>query len=125
MNREKLAEMYTEHDLDKDDVFSLNVGGRSIPLIKREGVEKIQAKRSIVVSFDIVSVSDDNKYVVIKATGIMGDVTIETYGECSPDNSKQKYPIAMAEKRALSRAVLKLAGFYALGAYSEDEFEKE
>ena len=29
----------------------------------------------------------------------------------------------MAEKRAMSRAVLKLAGFYALGVFGEDESE--
>ena len=33
------------------------------------------------------------------------------------------YPVAMAEKRALSRVVLKAAGFYALGVYGEDEAE--
>ena len=31
------------------------------------------------------------------------------------------YPVAMAEKRAMSRAVLKLTGFYELGHFGEDE----
>ena len=46
---------------------------------------------------------------------------IESYGEASPENNRMGYPVAMAEKRALSRVVLKAAGFYALGVYGEDE----
>jgi hypothetical protein len=30
----------------------------------------------------------------------------------------------MAEKRALSRAILKLAGFYTAGVYGEDEIDE-
>jgi hypothetical protein len=46
---------------------------------------------------------------------------VETFGEVSKSNNRNQYPIAMAEKRALSRAVLKLAGFYQHNVYSEDE----
>ena len=46
---------------------------------------------------------------------------VESYGECSPKNNRNTYPVAMAEKRALSRVVLKSAGFYELGVYGEDE----
>ena len=35
----------------------------------------------------------------------------------------KKFPVAMAEKRAMSRAVLKLTGFYELGVFGEDESE--
>ena len=51
----------------------------------------------------------------------MGEQTIETFGESSPGNTNTSYPVAMAEKRAMSRAVLKLAGFYQHGVFSEDE----
>ena len=51
----------------------------------------------------------------------MGDKSIETYGEASPKNNRNAYPVAMAEKRAMSRIVLKLAGFYELGFFGEDE----
>ena len=49
-----------------------------------------------------------------------GDI-IETFGESIPENTVNKYPVAMAEKRAMSRAVLKLTGFYAVGAMGQDE----
>ena len=65
--------------------------------------------------------SDDTKCVVIKATAKKGDKTIQTFGEAAPMNNTNSYPVAMAEKRAMSRAVLKLAGFYEHGVFSEDE----
>ena len=34
------------------------------------------------------------------------------------------YVLEMAEKRAMSRAVLKMTGFYELGVFSEDESEE-
>jgi hypothetical protein len=46
---------------------------------------------------------------------------VETYGEVNKSNNRNNYPIAMAEKRALSRAVLKLAGFG--NVYGEDEID--
>jgi len=46
-----------------------------------------------------------------------------TFGEASPKNCRQSYVLAMAEKRAMSRIVLKLTGFYALGVFGQDESE--
>jgi len=51
----------------------------------------------------------------------MGDKIIETYGEATPKNNKNSYTVAMAEKRAMSRIVLKLSGFYENGFFGEDE----
>ena len=48
------------------------------------------------------------------------DNKIITYGESSPQNTKNMYPVAMAEKRAKGRAILKLAGLH--GDFYEDEF---
>ena len=101
------------------------IGVKKIPIIKREGIEKIQAKNKMKINFDLTYHSEDCKTAIIKASGVMGDgkdfVSVETYGEVSPANNTNKYPIAMAEKRALSRCVLKLSGFYSLGVFGEDE----
>ena len=95
-------------------------------IITRQGIERIQAHKCIRVSYEVVSLSDDLKHVVIKATGEMSNgsglpVQMETFGESAPDNTRQKYPVAMAEKRALSRVVLKLSGLYEVGVFGEDE----
>ena len=53
-----------------------------------------------------------------------GDVTIETYGSAwhgDGGNCKSNYVAEMAEKRALSRVVLKTIGAYKFMIYGEDE----
>ena len=65
------------------------------------------------------------QFIKVKATGKLGNRTIETYGEASPMNCVNKYPIATAEKRALSRAVLKLTGLYKYGYFGQDEILDE
>ena len=54
---------------------------------------------------------------------------VETFGSALKGNSFKDgntntwYVLEMAEKRALSRAVLKMTGFYELGVFGEDESE--
>ena len=121
--RERLQTLAKENGLTKDHFFKSPQG---FVIITRQGIECIQAQRGIRVTYDVVSLSDDLKHVVIKATGEMSrpdglPVTMETFGESAPDNTRQKYPVAMAEKRALSRVVLKLSGLYEVGVFGEDE----
>ena len=47
-----------------------------------------------------------------------------SFGEASNENlmgGGKKFPVAMAEKRAMSRVVLKIAGFYEQGVFGQDE----
>lgn len=53
----------------------------------------------------------------------MGERWAMTTGEAAPYNNKNTYPLAMAEKRAIDRAVLKLVGLHGL-VYSEDEADE-
>jgi hypothetical protein len=121
--KERLQSLATENGLNKDHFFKSPQG---FVIITRQGIERIQAHKGIRVTYEVVSLSDDLKHVVIKATGEMSrpdglPVTMETFGESAPDNTRQKYPVAMAEKRALSRVVLKLSGLYEVGVFGEDE----
>jgi len=117
MDKNKLNELYVKNGLTQQDVFS----HRHYKIITRSGIDKIQAKNNIKISYKLVHNSNDNKYVIIKANATLGDNSIQTYGESSPSNTTNAYPVAMAEKRAMSRAVLKLTGFYELGHFGEDE----
>jgi hypothetical protein len=96
----------------------------------RNGIDKIQAKANIHVEYQpiLTQFSANGDYaVIVKAVGRKFNPEgvqigyIETFGECMPGNNKNEYPVAMAEKRAMSRAVLKLAGLYQEGFFSEDE----
>lgn len=118
--KEKLGRLYKEYSLTADDVFTHRLG---FSIITRTGIEKIQAGIGLIVTYSLENLSNDQKTALIKAVGKINDknVYVESYGEVTPDNNKNGYPVAMAEKRALSRVVLKAAGFYALGVYGEDE----
>ena len=119
----------TKAELMNDLFKKCNLTGEDVhkhkfyTIITRSGIEKVQAAYNINICYDIVKLSDDHKHCLIKAVGIMGDARTETYGECSPTNNQNGYPVAMAEKRALSRIVLKLAGLYSQGVFGEDEAE--
>lgn len=115
-----LRELFVANGLVKgEDTHELKFGGRGLTIITRNGIEKIQYHNDIRVTYHVEKMEPD--FVVIRAIATKGDVTVETFGESSPSNTKQTYPVAMAEKRALSRAVLKITGFYKFGVFGEDE----
>jgi hypothetical protein len=114
---EVLNDLFKKCNLTTEDVHK----HKFYTIITRSGIEKVQAAYGIDVEYSIENLSADHKYCLIKAKGIMGDAWTETYGESSPANNSNAYPIAMAEKRALSRIVLKLAGLYSHGVFGEDE----
>lgn len=120
--KQTLNRLYKEYSLTSDDVFKHRLG---FSIIARTGIEKIQAGIGLRVTYSLENLSNDQTIVLVKATGEIKnkDVYVESYGEARPENNKNGYPVAMAEKRALSRVVLKAAGFYALGVYGEDEAE--
>lgn len=120
-NKQALAELYKKYNLNKDDVFKHKLG---FVIITRTGIEKIQMTLGFEVDYDVISISEDFQHCLIKATGVTKEgMTIQSFGEATPKNNRMAYPVAMAEKRALSRVVLKAAGLYALGVYGEDESE--
>jgi len=123
--RERLKELFVNYELDKEDIFSLQMGGRKIPIVTRTGVEKIMSKDNINLKYDVVVCERD--FCAVKCTAKKNDVIIETYATAQPKNCKSTYYLEMAEKRAKARAVLQITEFYSLGVYSEvesDEFKQ-
>ena len=132
----RFRELTDLYGLNKDDFFKAPQG---FVIITRTGIEKIQRGLGLIVQYEVeTSLCDVSKgFYVIKAiaiqigkavnerTGKMEETQrlVETYGESSPKNCRNSYPVAMAEKRALSRAVLKSADLYELGVFGEDEIE--
>ena len=118
----ELVELY---GLTKD---CFHKDSRGFIIVTREGIERIQGVLSIRVGFAPVPEFTDvsTGMYCVKGFGRVRQedgtfLQIESFGECSPKNNRNPYPIAMAEKRALSRVVLKAAGMYELGVYGEDE----
>lgn len=118
MNRERLAELYKKYELTKDDVFK----HQHYLIITRSGIEKIQGIEKIKVKYEVIRCEPD--FAVFKAY----NENLETFGSAKHGdfkngNTNSWYIAEMAEKRALSRLVLKQTGFYELGVFGEDESE--
>ena len=107
--------------IPSEDLFELKRGNKSIWIIKRQGIEKIQYNNDIHIKFEWIRMEKD--YAVLKGIGTKGDLVVESYGESTSENTKQNPPYhsAMAEKRGLSRVVLKIVGAYKFGIMGEDE----
>lgn len=92
-------------------------------VILHKALEKIAAKKGITFDAPVHLVTDPaNKQVAIQVTGRLDDMEAWSIGEVAPNNCKNAYPFAMAEKRAKDRVILKLAGLHGY-VYSEDEAE--
>ncbi len=122
--KETLKRLFIENNLQKEDVFK----HQHYTIIKRSGIEKIQANLNIQIQYNVI-VCKENFAVIQAMARINDDEPMQTFGSAlkgdfKTGNCNTWYVMEMAEKRALSRAVLKLAGFYALGVFAEDEAEE-
>ena len=122
MKTEKIKEKYHHYGLEKEDVFK----HQHYVIITRSGIDKIQAIENITIDYEVINCEKD--FCVVKATALKDETYIQTFGSAlkggfKDGNCNTWYVMEMAEKRAMSRAVLKLTGFYELGVFGEDESE--
>lgn len=123
MKTEKLKALYVKYGLSKDDVFK----HQHYVIITRSGIDRIQAVEKITITYDVIECQSN--YCVVKAKADANGNKIETFGSAlkgtthRDGNCNTWYVMEMAEKRAMSRACLKLTGFYELGVFGEDESE--
>ena len=123
MKTEKIKEKYNHYGLEKEDIFK----HQHFLIITRAGIEKIAAIENIGLTYEVIKCEPN--FAVVKCRADNSEVWIETFGSAlkgetyKDGNTNSHYVMEMAEKRAMSRAVLKLTGFYELGVFSEDESE--
>ena len=120
-----LNRLFVENNLTSEDVFK----HQHYTIITRSGIEKIQANLQIYCAYEVIKCEPN--FAVVKAKGEItkdGDEKfVETFGSAlkgtnyQDGNTNSWYVMEMAEKRAMSRAVLKLAGFYEHQVFGEDE----
>jgi hypothetical protein len=124
---EILKALFTKYDLifdadhpdSKDNDVYLH---KHYKIITRTGIEKIQKGAGIHIRYETPYISE--KMCVIKGYGWKDSSpldVIETFGSASEETSNNKYYPEMAEKRTMSRLVLKIAGLYELGVFGQDE----
>lgn len=83
-------------------------------------VDQVEGYAAIIVTGYTPSKKDDEGKVIEKGKSEW------SFGEATPKNNKNPYPLAMAEKRAKDRVILKLLGVHG-EVYSDveaDEFKK-
>ena len=123
MNKERLKELYEAYDLKPEHFFK----HQHYTIICRSGIDLIQSKAKIQINYEVIRCEPN--YAVFKAIATKGCAYIETFGsalkgDTYKDSSTNSFYIAeMAEKRAMSRAVLKICGLYQYGIFGEDESE--
>ena len=131
MKRDEIAVLYKKYELTQDDVFK----HKHYLIITRQGIDKIQAKEKIFIDYEVIKCEEN--FAVVKANASKEDAKIQTFGSAlyggkeqneqgkwiEQGNTTSWYIMEIAEKRAMSRAVLKLTGFYELGVFGEDESE--
>ena len=118
----QLRDLYKKYDLTTEDVFK----HQHYTIITRAGIDKIQSKAKIEIKYKVVTCVSN--FAAVKAKATLGENYIETfgsalYGRQGQGNSNTHYILEMAEKRAMSRAVLKLTGFYEVGHFGQEESE--
>jgi len=122
--KDALRRLFLDNNLVEEDVYK---DKRGFVIITRTGIDKIVSKQGITVAYNVIKLDADG--VVIKAVATMKTKNKEvrnmmSFGEASDANlmgGGKKFPVAMAEKRAMSRVVLKIAGFYEQGVFGQDE----
>ena len=123
MDRDKVAALYKKYDLTKDDIYK----HQHYLIITRQGIDKIQAVEKIFIDYEVINC--EKNFCVVKANATKDGAKIQTFGSALKGNDYKDgncntwYVMEMAEKRSMSRAVLKLTGFYELGVFGEDESE--
>ena len=127
--KDALRRLFEANGLVQEDVYK---DKRGFVIITRTGIDKIVSNRGINLTYEQIVMEKD--LVVLRCIAEMvkgkdiGVTIVESFGECSQENTMGlagKYPVAMAEKRAKSRAVLMMTGFYEQGVYGQDEMTEE
>jgi len=89
-------------------------------IIKHLEVEGLAQHYNIETNIDLVHCNLDKEVAVVKAVALHKTRRFTSLGEASPKNNQFDYPVAIAEKRAVDRSILKALGIHG-EVYSDQE----
>ncbi|MBR0868905.1 hypothetical protein JQ633_00935 [Bradyrhizobium tropiciagri] len=113
-----VMEFMARYSVDSDEIWEVH---GSTWVVKHKALERVAAEVGIVWDRPELKVCDMAAgLVAVLISGKLGDHVEYSFGEASPKNNKNAYPIAMAEKRAKDRVILKLLASHG-DLYSEEE----
>ncbi len=107
-----------KYGVESDEIWEVH---GSTWCVKHKALERIAAEVGIIWEKPELKVCDMAAGITaILVGGKLGDHVEYSFGEASPKNNKNSYPLAMAEKRAKDRVILKLLAVHG-DIYSEEE----
>jgi hypothetical protein len=116
-----VLEFMEKYGVDSDEIWEVH---GSTWVVKHKALERVAVEVGVKWERPSVQVCDlTAKIAVICAFGKLGDHEEWSFGEASPANNKNSYPMAMAEKRARDRVILKLLVSHG-ALYSESEADE-
>lgn len=121
-----VEQLKTLYDLEDTDFWELRRGGRTQTIITHSACEKIAKQSGIVIDQPQWLSLGDNGIWAVQVTGwrvLEPQTKVWTTGESSPENCKTQYPVAMAEKRAKDRLILKIVNVSEANVMSEIEMD--
>lgn len=115
----EIAEFMERYSVSADEVWKIPQGNAFA--VKHKALERVAAEQKIKYDApQIAQIDLGNKIAAVVVFASIGDRQEWATGEASPLNNKNQYPLAMAEKRAKDRVILKLLQAHGT-IYSEDE----
>jgi hypothetical protein len=116
-----VSEFMERYNIASDEIWEVH---GATWVVKHKALERVAVEQGVVWDRPSVQVCDlAAKIAVICAFGKLGDRNEWSFGEASPANNKNSYPMAMAEKRARDRVILKLLVSHG-ALYSEAEADE-
>jgi hypothetical protein len=118
----EISEFMATYSVNADEVWPVP-GGKAYA-VKHKALERIANEAGI--KFDrpsVIACDLERRSMVICTFANLGDKTEWSFGEAAPENCKNNYIAAMAEKRSRDRVILKLLSAHG-ALYSEEEAEE-
>lgn len=115
----EISDFMARFGVTSDEVWKIPQGNAFA--VKHKALERVAAEQK--VKYDppqIAQIDLAAKIAAVVVFASIGDRQEWATGEASPLNNKNQYPLAMAEKRAKDRVILKLLQAHG-SLYSEDE----
>jgi hypothetical protein len=107
-----------KYKVDSDEIWEVH---GTTWVVKHKALERVAAEVGIIWEKPELKVCDMAQgFVAVLIAGRLGERVEYSFGEASPKNNKNSYPIAMAEKRSKDRVILKLLAAHG-DIYSEEE----
>lgn len=113
-----VMDFMSKYGVESDEIWEVH---GTTWCVKHKALERIAAEVGIIWEKPELKVCDMAAgFVSVLVGGRLGDHLEYSFGEASPKNNKNSYPVAMAEKRSKDRVILKLLAVHG-DLYSEEE----